>query len=321
MPSTSAAPAQNGIPSSSAAAWPPNSPTSASQAIDDSHCTAPGRTIVFPNGSRASGTWPVPVSGPQVHSAATGTEPMTVPRMMAASPAQNPSPSSTASVPANTPDSSMFGVNHKVNIRYTPPYRPSAGMGAIPWLSSARSPGRLGRTPSKTLSSSTAPATAIAPFAGMTRIRFLRSVAGQPPSQPGPSGLPRVPGSLIPAAAPAPWAGEIRHGGRAVLDRLPEAPYDVASPTARPSCPGREPATAAVHGPRSRPHLATAMTAHELVDPDRRACLNKRRPQRKTLTTESARIGGRSAGRRPAPVPKRVVWQVKPRPALVDEPT
>src|SRR5258708_30416785 len=58
------------------------------------------------------------------------------------------------------------------------------------------SPVRLGRTPSKTPSSSAAPATAIAPFAGMTRIRFLRSVAGQPPSQPGPSGLPRVTRSL-----------------------------------------------------------------------------------------------------------------------------
>jgi len=29
-----------------------------------------------------------------------------------------------------------------------------------------------------------------APFAGMTRIRFLRSAAGQPPSQPGPHRTP-----------------------------------------------------------------------------------------------------------------------------------
>jgi hypothetical protein len=46
---------------------------------------------------------------------------MTVPSTMAASPGQNPSPSSMASVPANTPDNSMFGVNHTVNIRHAAP--------------------------------------------------------------------------------------------------------------------------------------------------------------------------------------------------------
>ena len=73
--------------------------------------------MLFPNGSRASGTWPVPVLGPQVHKMATGTEPMTVPRMMATMPSWNPSPNTTASVPAKTPDSSMLGVNQIVNIR------------------------------------------------------------------------------------------------------------------------------------------------------------------------------------------------------------
>src|SRR5579859_1253430 len=132
MASTIATPAQNGTPNSSWAASPPNSPTSASQAIDDSHCTVPGRTMVFPNGSRASGTWPVPVLGPQVHSTATGTEPMTVPTMMATTPSWNPSPNTTASVPAKTPDSSMLGVNQIVNIRWMPPYLQSSGIGAIP---------------------------------------------------------------------------------------------------------------------------------------------------------------------------------------------
>src|ERR1035438_110105 len=157
---TIATPSQNGTWKSSCAASPPKSPTRASQAIDDSHCTVPGRTIDFPNGSLASGTWAVPVRGPQVHRMATGRDPMIVPTMMATRPSWNPSPSTTASVPANTPDSSMFGVNHTVNIRCTPPYLESAGIGAMPWPSSARSPVRVGRTPSKTLSSSVASAMA-----------------------------------------------------------------------------------------------------------------------------------------------------------------
>ena len=75
----------------------------------------------MPNGSRASGTCPVPVRGPQVHRIATGSEPMIVPMMMAVRPSPKPRPNTTARVPANTPDSSMLGVNHTVNIRYTPP--------------------------------------------------------------------------------------------------------------------------------------------------------------------------------------------------------
>ncbi len=81
----------------------------------------PGRTIVFPNGSRASGTWAVPVFGPQVHRIATGSEPMIVPTMMATSPSPKPRPNTTARVPAKTPDSSMLGVNQTVNMRWTPP--------------------------------------------------------------------------------------------------------------------------------------------------------------------------------------------------------
>ena len=94
---------------------------------------------------------------------ATGTEPMTVPKMMAAMPAWNPSPNTTASVPAKTPDSSMLGVNQTVNIRWMPPYRESSGIWAIPWPSSTRSPVRVGRAPSKTLSSSIPPATETLP--------------------------------------------------------------------------------------------------------------------------------------------------------------
>ena len=58
------APTQNGTRAAACAASPPNSPTSASQATDDSHCTVPGKMMAFPNGSRASGTWPVPSSVP-----------------------------------------------------------------------------------------------------------------------------------------------------------------------------------------------------------------------------------------------------------------
>ena len=116
-----ATPTQNGTWNSNCAACPPNSPTRASQAIDDSHCTVPGSVMVFPNGSRASGTCAVPVFGPQVHKIATGSEPMIVPAMMATRPRPKPSPSTTARVPANTPDSSMLGVNHTVNIRWIPP--------------------------------------------------------------------------------------------------------------------------------------------------------------------------------------------------------
>jgi hypothetical protein len=118
---TNATPSQNGTWKSSCAACPPNSPTSASQAMDDSHCTVPGRTMVFPNGSLASGTCAVPVLGPQVHKMATGSEPMIVPATIATRPSPNPRPNTTARVPANTPDSPMFGVNHTVNIRCTPP--------------------------------------------------------------------------------------------------------------------------------------------------------------------------------------------------------
>lgn len=89
---------------------------------------------------------------------ATGREPMIVPTMMATSPSWNPRPNTTARVPVNTPDSSMFGVNQTVNIRCTPPYLESAGIGAMPWLSRARSPVWVGRTPSKTFSSSVASA-------------------------------------------------------------------------------------------------------------------------------------------------------------------
>ncbi len=84
--STIATPSQNGTWKSSCAASPPNSPTRASQAIDDSHCTVPGKTMDRPNGNRASGTWAVPVWGPHVHRMATGRDPMTVPTMMATSP-------------------------------------------------------------------------------------------------------------------------------------------------------------------------------------------------------------------------------------------
>ena len=46
---------------------------------------------------------------------------MIVPMMMAISPSWKPKPKTTARVPANTPDSSMLGVNQTVNMRWTPP--------------------------------------------------------------------------------------------------------------------------------------------------------------------------------------------------------
>jgi len=38
-------------------------------------------------------------------------------------PGQNPRPRVNASVPVNTPDSSMFGANHTVKFRHAAPYR------------------------------------------------------------------------------------------------------------------------------------------------------------------------------------------------------
>ncbi|GHC63388.1 hypothetical protein GCM10010507_45750 [Streptomyces cinnamoneus] len=53
------------------------------------------------------------------------------------------------------------------------------------------------------------------PFAGMTRIRFVRSEAVQPPSQPGASGLPRVRATAtLVRAADRPEGRPHRAGGR-----------------------------------------------------------------------------------------------------------
>ena len=57
---------QNGMPSNSASASPPNSPTSPSHAIDDSHWITATTATVPPKAMRALGSWAVPVRGPQV---------------------------------------------------------------------------------------------------------------------------------------------------------------------------------------------------------------------------------------------------------------
>ena len=56
----------NGMCSSDASASPPNSPTRPSQAMEDSHCTMPGRATPPPNASLDSGSCAVPVRGPHV---------------------------------------------------------------------------------------------------------------------------------------------------------------------------------------------------------------------------------------------------------------
>ena len=68
-------------------------------------------------------------------------------------PGQNPRPRLMARVPVKTPDNSMLEANHTVKFRHDDPYLSLTGMGAIPWTSMVRSPCRLGREPSYTLTS------------------------------------------------------------------------------------------------------------------------------------------------------------------------
>ncbi|GHF31957.1 hypothetical protein GCM10010359_38150 [Streptomyces morookaense] len=92
------------------------------------------------------------------------------------------------------------------------------------------------------------------PFAGMTRIRFVRSEAVQPPSQPGPSGLPRVlcEATLVRAAD----RPEGRPGARASR-RIPACP---ATPGTHSRRTGRKPEYAQYEGfrPARREHAPDA---------------------------------------------------------------
>ena len=64
--STMSAPAQNGMPNSSEAAWAPNRDTSAIHPPAVRPCTSAGRATDFPNVIRARPSWDTPAFGPQV---------------------------------------------------------------------------------------------------------------------------------------------------------------------------------------------------------------------------------------------------------------
>ena len=70
-----------------------------------------------------------------------------MPITIASMPSQNPSPSTTANVPVNTTVMFTCGANHTVNSRRAVPYRFPAGTGAMPWVSTAMSPARVGIRP------------------------------------------------------------------------------------------------------------------------------------------------------------------------------
>ena len=147
-PSTISTATQNGMPRSTASASPPNSPTSPSHAIDDNHCseraTPPGTECHARVGQLSRARSRAPRRQVPDHS-----EPSTVPTTIATSPSQNPSPSVIASVPVKTPVMFTCGANHTVNSRAGLPYRWSSPMGAMPWVSTPKSPDRVGLRPRK----------------------------------------------------------------------------------------------------------------------------------------------------------------------------
>src|ERR1700759_3593040 len=67
--------------------------------------------------------------------------------IIASRPSQKPSPSVIASAPVKTPVMFTCGAHHTVNSRRGVPYRRSSGIGAMPWVSTERSPAPLGVLP------------------------------------------------------------------------------------------------------------------------------------------------------------------------------
>lgn len=68
---------------------------------------------------------------------------------MASIESQKPKPSPPISAPVKTHDILICGANHTVNSRPGVPYRRSVGTGAMPCVSTDRSPARLGVRPVK----------------------------------------------------------------------------------------------------------------------------------------------------------------------------
>ena len=66
---------------------------------------------------------------------------------MASRPSQNPSPNAIASAPVKTPVMLTCGANHTVNSRRGLPYRWSSRIGAMPCVSTDRSPAPDGVRP------------------------------------------------------------------------------------------------------------------------------------------------------------------------------
>ena len=112
---------------------------------------SPGRTIVLPNGRRATGSWAMPVFGPIVARRPTSAAPTRLPTMIPARPVTNPTcrKSAAASRPIANAAGTRFGVNQTVKTRLTEPYRADAGIGSMPWPSIVRSPSWVGMSPAR----------------------------------------------------------------------------------------------------------------------------------------------------------------------------
>jgi hypothetical protein len=143
-----AAPAANGIPNSSEAACAPNSDTSAIQPPAVSAWTSAGRTTERPNGIRARASWLTPARGPMVTINENTSAPAIAPASRTARPQPKPRPSPAAMVAIKSPDTSTFGVNHKVSCDHAEPNRAPAETGWMPATSGRRSRTEVGAAPS-----------------------------------------------------------------------------------------------------------------------------------------------------------------------------
>ena len=127
----------------------PKTLLTASQPMQLSQLSRPGRMIDFPNGSRAAAICASPSFGPMVLSSPTKYEPTRLPTMTARIDVTRPSfrKSSVTSVPMKNAAGTRLGVNQTVNTRPSEPYRADSGIGSKPWLSIFRSPSCVGMSP------------------------------------------------------------------------------------------------------------------------------------------------------------------------------
>jgi hypothetical protein len=109
------------MPNNKLAAWAPNSDTRPIHPPAVRACTKAGRTTDRPNGIRARASWLTPAFGPQVTIHANTSVPTISPPNSTARPQPNPRPSEAASVAMNSPDTSTFGVNHRVSCHHAEP--------------------------------------------------------------------------------------------------------------------------------------------------------------------------------------------------------